>query len=100
VEEENCVQCNGQVEETIQHLVLECSKYELNRENFIGMVREQYGENQWNARCTEEDFSTSYLVGLYEEGNLTVVNAIDSFLVDLLPSSGRVRFHHSQLIST
>ncbi|KAF2345889.1 hypothetical protein FHG87_023357 [Trinorchestia longiramus] len=64
-----------------QHLVLECSKYEHERESFIGVVHEQYGENQWNTRCVEEDPGMRYLLGLDEECNMTVVDAMKNFLV-------------------
>ncbi|KAF2364164.1 hypothetical protein FHG87_005086 [Trinorchestia longiramus] len=45
----------------------ECSKYDHERESFMDVVREQYEENQWNARCVEEDSGMRYLVGLDEE---------------------------------
>ncbi|KAF2359977.1 hypothetical protein FHG87_009263 [Trinorchestia longiramus] len=47
--------CNRGVEETVEHLVLECSKYEQERESLMDVVHEQCGENKWNARCVEED---------------------------------------------
>ncbi|KAF2369166.1 hypothetical protein FHG87_000087 [Trinorchestia longiramus] len=50
-----CLQCNRGVEETVEHLVLECSQYEHERESLMDVVHEQYGENKWNARCVEED---------------------------------------------
>ncbi|KAF2346817.1 hypothetical protein FHG87_022427 [Trinorchestia longiramus] len=39
------------------------------------------GENKWNARCDEEDSGMRYLVGLDEECNMTVVDAMKDFLV-------------------
>ncbi|KAF2350820.1 hypothetical protein FHG87_018427 [Trinorchestia longiramus] len=39
------------------------------------------GENKWNARCVEEDSGMRYLVGLDEECNMTVVDAMKDFLV-------------------
>ncbi|KAF2349929.1 hypothetical protein FHG87_019313 [Trinorchestia longiramus] len=44
-------------------------------------LHEQCGENKWNARCVEEDSGMRYLVGLDEECNMTVVNAMKDFLV-------------------
>ncbi|KAF2360458.1 hypothetical protein FHG87_008784 [Trinorchestia longiramus] len=41
----------------------------------------QCGENKWNARCVEEDSGMRYLVGLDEECNMTVVDAMKDFLV-------------------
>ncbi|KAF2357617.1 hypothetical protein FHG87_011630 [Trinorchestia longiramus] len=69
------------IEETVEHLVLECSKYEHERESFMDVVRAQYGENQWNARCVEEDLGMRYLLGLDEECNMSVVDAAKNFLV-------------------
>ncbi|KAF2351223.1 hypothetical protein FHG87_018022 [Trinorchestia longiramus] len=76
-----CLQCNKGVEETVEHVVLECSKYEHGPESFMDVVHEQYGENQWNARCVEEDSDMRYLVGLDEECNMTVVDAMKNFSV-------------------
>ncbi|KAF2358651.1 hypothetical protein FHG87_010596 [Trinorchestia longiramus] len=46
-----------------------------------GVIHEQCGENKWNARCAEEDSGMRYLVGLDEECNMTVVDAMKDFLV-------------------
>ncbi|KAF2348081.1 hypothetical protein FHG87_021162 [Trinorchestia longiramus] len=69
------------VEEAVEHLVLECSKYVHERESFWTVVHEQCGENQWNARCVEGDSGMRYLVGLDEECNVTVVDKMKCFLV-------------------
>ncbi|KAF2346954.1 hypothetical protein FHG87_022292 [Trinorchestia longiramus] len=76
-----CLQCNRGVEETVQHLVLECSKCEHEPESLMHVVHEQYGENRWNARCVEDDSGMIYPVGLDEECNMTVVAAMKDFLV-------------------
>ncbi|KAF2345624.1 hypothetical protein FHG87_023619 [Trinorchestia longiramus] len=76
-----CLQCNRGVEETVEYLVLECSKYEHERESLMDVVHEQYGENKRNARCVEEDSGMRYLVGLDEECNMIVVDAMEDFLV-------------------
>ncbi|KAF2355885.1 hypothetical protein FHG87_013360, partial [Trinorchestia longiramus] len=49
---------------------------------FMDVVHEQYGENQWNVRCVEEDSHMRYLVGLDEKCNTTVVDAVKNFLVN------------------
>ncbi|KAF2351695.1 hypothetical protein FHG87_017547 [Trinorchestia longiramus] len=43
-----CLQCNRGVEDIVEHLDLECSKYEHGRESLMDVVHEQYGENQWS----------------------------------------------------
>ncbi|KAF2353969.1 hypothetical protein FHG87_015275 [Trinorchestia longiramus] len=75
-----CLQCNRGTEETVEHLVLECSKYEHERESFMYVIHEQYGENQCNPRCVEEDSGMRCLVELDEECNMTVVDAMKNFL--------------------
>ncbi|KAF2345082.1 hypothetical protein FHG87_024162, partial [Trinorchestia longiramus] len=50
-------------------------------ESLMDVVHEQCGENKWNARCVEEDSGMRYLVGLDEECNMTVVDAMKDFLV-------------------
>ncbi|KAF2357310.1 hypothetical protein FHG87_011920 [Trinorchestia longiramus] len=62
-----CMQYNRGVEETMECVVLECSKYEHERESFMDVVCQQYGENQWNVKCAEKDSIMSYLVGLNEK---------------------------------
>ncbi|KAF2345537.1 hypothetical protein FHG87_023707 [Trinorchestia longiramus] len=69
------------IEETVKHLILECSKYEHERDRFMDGIHEQYGGNQWNARCVEEDSGMRYFVGLDEECNMTVVDAMKIILV-------------------
>ncbi|KAF2365968.1 hypothetical protein FHG87_003276 [Trinorchestia longiramus] len=69
-----CLQCNRGVEETVEHLVLECRKYERERESLIDVVHEQYGENMWNTRCVQGDSGMGNHVGLDEECNMTVVD--------------------------
>ncbi|KAF2350678.1 hypothetical protein FHG87_018563 [Trinorchestia longiramus] len=76
-----CLQCNRGVEEIVEHLVLECSKYEHEQESLMEVVHEQCGEKKWNAGCVEEDSGMRYLVGLDEECNMTVVDAMKAFLV-------------------
>ncbi|KAF2350197.1 hypothetical protein FHG87_019049 [Trinorchestia longiramus] len=76
-----CLQCNRGVKETVEHLVLECSKYEHEQESLMDVVHEQYRENKWNARCVKEDSGMRYLVGLDEECNMTVVDAMKNFLM-------------------
>jgi hypothetical protein len=61
--------------------VFECSKYECEREALMNVVYEQYGVVQWYVRSTEDDLGLSYLVGLDEECNLRVVDAMKNFLV-------------------
>ncbi|KAF2366049.1 hypothetical protein FHG87_003189 [Trinorchestia longiramus] len=74
-----CLQCNRGVEETVEYLILESSKYEHERESLMDVVHEQYEEKR-NARCVEEESGMRYLVGLDEECNRTVVDAMKDFL--------------------
>ncbi|KAF2361629.1 RNA recognition motif domain [Trinorchestia longiramus] len=60
-----------EVEETIMSM----------SESFIGVICEQYGENQWNSSCVQEDFVMIFLVVLDEECNMIFVDAMKYFLV-------------------
>ncbi|KAF2361480.1 Ribonuclease H domain [Trinorchestia longiramus] len=73
--------CDSGVEETIEYLFLECSKYKHQQESLMGVACKQYGENEWNTECVEENSSMSYLVGLNEKSNMIVVDAMKNFLV-------------------
>ncbi|KAF2351397.1 hypothetical protein FHG87_017843 [Trinorchestia longiramus] len=76
------LQCNRGVEKTVEHLLLvECGKSQHEQESLMDVVHKQCGENKWNARCVEEDSGMRYLVGLDEECNMTVVDAMKDFLV-------------------
>ncbi|KAF2352846.1 hypothetical protein FHG87_016401 [Trinorchestia longiramus] len=46
-----------------------------------GQVISEKEENEWHARCVEEDLGFRYLVGLDEEFNMTVVDAVKNVLV-------------------
>ncbi|KAF2352057.1 hypothetical protein FHG87_017187 [Trinorchestia longiramus] len=59
---------------------MECSRYEHDRESFMNVVRKQYGENQWNARCVEENLGMIYVAGLDEKYSMTVMDAMKDFL--------------------
>ncbi|KAF2362583.1 hypothetical protein FHG87_006656 [Trinorchestia longiramus] len=76
-----CLQCNRGVEEIVEDVVLECSKYEHERESLMDVVHEQYGENQWNARCVEGDSGMRCLERLDEECSVAVADEMKCFLV-------------------
>ncbi|KAF2359007.1 hypothetical protein FHG87_010238 [Trinorchestia longiramus] len=76
------VQKQKKSRETVEHIVLECSQYEHERESFMDVIREQYDENQWNASCVAKDSGTKYLVGPDEKCNITIMDAMKNFLLN------------------
>ncbi|KAF2359719.1 hypothetical protein FHG87_009527 [Trinorchestia longiramus] len=75
--------CIRGVEETVEYLVLECSKYEHEQESLMAVVHEQCGENKWNAR-----HFWRYLMGF---SNLDEPQAI---LLELLGCMRRSSYAH------
>ena len=61
--------CNcrtGEIE-TVEHLIVECSKYEDQREILIRLVESVIGQQEWSRRVSEEDLAICTVLGLYGE---------------------------------
>ena len=68
VQEQSCSLCVG-VKETVEHMMVECSRYEEERRILIGEITEIIGEEEWNKRLDEEDGGITTVLGLYSSNN-------------------------------
>lgn len=75
-----CSQCNAQVDETVEHFMLDCSKYEAIRVKLMDAVIEKYGRSEWLDRVLGEDRGMCVLVGLEKIVNIQIVQGTKEFL--------------------
>lgn len=53
-QDQYCSLCIGE-EETIEHLIVACDRYEEERQGLLASVVEIIGEEEWHSRLEEED---------------------------------------------
>ena len=53
------------VKETVEHLIVECNRYDEERRILVAEVKEIIGEGEWNKRLQEEDRGITTVLGLY-----------------------------------
>ena len=64
--EQDCNSCRGG-RETIAHFLVECVRYEEEREGLMGSVKAVIGEQEWRRRLEEEeDGGALTVLGLYQ----------------------------------
>ena len=79
-EDQNCSFCAGQ-RETVEHLIVECVKYEGYRKDLINVIVSVIGEEEWNRRLNEDDGGISTALGLYEtNAHEKIIEAMKWFL--------------------
>ena len=57
--------CRAQNNETVQHMIVECSNYERQRARLMDSVITVIGREEWNRRIEEEDGAICTVLGLY-----------------------------------
>ena len=75
-----CTQCDGGVNETVEHLVLECPRYNEERMELLNIVTDSIGMNEWDERKREDDHGMCILLGLGKGKNRRVTVAMKEFL--------------------
>ena len=83
--DQGCSSCRD-VRETVEHFLVECVRYEREREMLIGSVKAMIGEQEWYRRLGEEEDSGALTVlGLYqgerERQREAIVKVTKEFLV-------------------
>ena len=71
-----CEQCD----ESVVHLVLECEKYERERQRLLDNVMQLVGQDEWARECSRDDNGMSLLLGL-GVGSPGVTEIMKGFLV-------------------
>ena len=80
--EQGCRHC-GEEKETIEHFIVECDKYEEERQELIDSIKEEIGEEEWDRRLwEEEEGGIVTALGLYEKSqtNESIIKHMKAFL--------------------
>ena len=64
-EDPRCRSCRMGVEETVEHVIVECSSYENHRARLMTAIKAAIGEEEWVRRVEEEDAALCTVLGLY-----------------------------------
>merc|ERR1712105_266828 len=75
--ENNCQHCRDSgVEEveTLEHMLIACEKYEVERNQLIVENKQKYGEQRWNEMKNEEDRGLKHILGFTKEGKQGIEN--------------------------
>ena len=83
-----CQRCDNHVNETVEYVVLGCSKYAEERMVLAELVENELG-CQWNDFTVNVDECMIVLTGLNEEVNEKVVEGVKVFLEKLWEIRGR-----------
>ena len=57
-----CNMCDRGVDETIEHVMLECEKYEREREEMLSVVKQELGQTLWDNLCQLAEGNPQFLV--------------------------------------
>ncbi len=75
-----CEQCTSGEDETVKHVIVKCSKYEMERNVFINEIVREIGMNEWLNKRDNEDEALLYVLGMQEEINMSVIEKVKEFL--------------------
>ena len=81
-----CNKCDRGVDETIEHVMLECEKYEREREEMLNVVKLELGPTLWDNMCQLAEGNPQYLVvyllglSLTDNWNEVTIEGVKSFL--------------------
>ena len=75
-----CMQCEAEVDETVEHMVLECLRYAEERAEMMDVVNEAIEPDVWNELREGEDHGMSFLLGLGNGKKRDVTMATKGFL--------------------
>ena len=65
-QDQSCNECEG-VKETVEHVIVECERYEEERRQLVTDIINIIGEEEWTRRLEEEDGAITTALGLYED---------------------------------
>ena len=77
-----CMQCGMGVDETVEHMFLECERYANEREVLMECVSEAVGVSEWNEIRAGVDHGRCCLLGLGKVRKVCVIEAAKVFLED------------------
>ena len=78
-----CQKCVGGIDETVEHFMLMCPRYEEERDYLLGIVAQELSVDQWD-RVAEGDIDEimKFLLGLsrVEETNKKIIEGVKAYL--------------------
>ena len=84
--------CSNGVRETIGHLVVECDRYEEERDRLIGHIKTVIGVEEWTSRLEEENGGILTVLGLYrgerQREREEIIRGTKRFLIDAWEKRG------------
>ena len=75
-----CEQCTSGEDETVKHVLVKCTRYEIERRVLINEIVIEIGQNEWLNKRDNEDEALLYVLGLQEEVNVSVIEKTKFFL--------------------
>ena len=84
--------CSSGVRETIGHLVVECDRYEEERDRLIGHIKTVIGVEEWTSRLEEENGGILTVLGLHrgerQREREEIIRGTKRFLIDAWEKRG------------
>ena len=77
-----CKVCNRKENESVFHVIVECTKYERERNLLMQTVKEEWGNEYFLEWVEDDESKMSQLLGIMGKENKRVIEAVKKFLVD------------------
>ena len=75
-----CMMCDLGEDETVMHVVVECDKYDVQRDRFLNVLRNEYEDDRIAEWMEREDKGLRVLLGIESGVNDNVIDAMKEFL--------------------
>ena len=72
--------CDLGEDETVMHVVVECDKYDVQRDRFLNVLRNEYEDDRIAEWMEREDKGLRVLLGIESGVNDNVIDAMKEFL--------------------
>ena len=81
--EKRCMKCDLDEDETVMHVVVECDKYDVERERFLNVLRNECEEHKIVEWMERDDKGLGVLFGIECGVNANVIDGMKEFLEQL-----------------
>ena len=75
-----CMMCDLGEDETVMHVVVECDKYDVQRDRFLNVLRNEYEDDRIAEWMEREDKGLRVLLEIESGVNDNVIDAMKEFL--------------------
>ena len=80
--------CDLGEDETVMHVVVECDKYDVQRDRFLNVLRNEYEDDRIAEWMEREDKGLRVLLGIESGVNDNVIDAMKEFLEQVCKRRG------------